>query len=111
MHLLCTKWGHDECLSVGCVDILILFIRLYSRLYKCQNVLGEYGAVMDDGRGTNGDRPVQGRTQKPGRGASAVRAAGGAGLPRRAPRELLSPPCLLECRHSGTRLILPISDQ
>ena len=49
----------------GVPDILILFIRFYSRLYKCQNVLGEYGAVMDDGRGTNGDRPAR-ATQKPG---------------------------------------------
>ena len=102
MHLLCTKWAHDECLSVGCPDILILFIRLYSRLYKCHNVLGEYGAVMDDGRGTNGDRPVQGRTQKAGQ---AGRAAGGTGLPPRSSRERLSPPRLSECRRSGTRLI------
>ena len=101
MHLLCTKWAHDECLSVGCPDILILFIRLYSRLYKCQNVLGEYGVVMDDGRGTNGDRPVHGEDTKAGEprgGAAARRATGGAG-------ERLSPPAPLECRPSGARLI------
>ena len=85
----------------GVPDILILFIRLYSRLYKCQNVLGEYGAVMDDGRGTNGDRPC--RRHKGAAGcASAGRAAGGARIGRAVS---VSPAAPAPMRLSGSRLV------